>query len=49
MGNMVPTLDDKGKKTGEQWCNGSFQTYRYYRQMGKISAQISRNTYYKSF
>ena len=34
MGNMIPTLDDKGKSTGEQWCNGSFQNYRYYRQMG---------------
>ena len=34
MGNMVPTLDDKGKKTGEQWCNGSMQNYHYYRQMG---------------
>ena len=33
MGNMVPTLDDKGKTTGEQWCNGSFQNYRYYRQI----------------
>lgn len=34
MGNMIPTLDDKGKKTGEQWCNGSMQNYHYYRQMG---------------
>ena len=43
MGNMVPTLDDKGKKTGEQWCNGSMQTYHYYRQMGKMNALLNRN------
>ena len=34
MGGMVPTLDDKGKKTGEIWCNGSMQKLHYYRQMG---------------
>ena len=33
MGDHVPTLDDKGKKIGEQWMNGSFQNYRYYRQI----------------
>ena len=43
MGNMVPTLDDKGKKTGEQWCNGSMQNYHYYRQMGKMNALLNRN------
>lgn len=34
MGNFVDILDDKGIKTGEQWINGSFQNYCYYRQMG---------------
>ena len=33
MGNFIPTLDESGDKTGEQWVNGSFQTYHYYRQM----------------
>lgn len=33
MGDHVPILDDKGKKIGEQWINGSFQNYRYYRQI----------------
>ena len=33
MGNMIPVLDDKGKTYTEQWINGSFQNYHYYRQI----------------
>ena len=33
MGDFIPTLNEDGVKTGEQWVNGSFQTYRYYRQI----------------
>ena len=37
MGNMVPTLDENSKKTGEVWINGSFQKLHYYRQMACYS------------
>ena len=33
MGSFVPIHDDEGNRIGEEWMNGSFQTYRYYRQM----------------
>lgn len=33
MGNLIPVLDEKGKKINDQWINGSFQKLHYYRQM----------------
>lgn len=34
MGNFVPLLNENSIKTGDQWINGSFQNYHYYRQIG---------------
>ena len=33
MGGNIPLFDELGNKTGEQWIDGSFQKYHYYRQI----------------
>lgn len=33
MGGNIPLFDEIGNKNGEQWIDGSFQKYHYYRQI----------------
>lgn len=46
MGNFVDVLDENGKAKGQQFLNGSFQKYHYYRQMGVY--MLILQTYIKS-
>lgn len=38
MGGNTTILDEEGNNHGEQWINGSFQRFHYYRQMGVYMA-----------